>query len=174
MIGVGGGAGSDHPGKISGGDGIRGRAAKSLSGILAFNPALWQRQTAGTHCAVFTADSLEADGTGFHGYGTIKYRFNLSFWARRIISWVAISMDASIGSASFGALTVLVFVSSAMRSSSSNYDQKLTNCFKIDTVLQPRQLTCLLWNPLSIARIFSCSVFCTAAGVMEVAADAAT
>jgi hypothetical protein len=40
-----------------------------------------------------------------------------SLWARRIISWVAISMEASIESANFGAFTALVFVSSAIRGS---------------------------------------------------------
>ena len=89
MIGVGSRTAGNHADKVAGGNGVGGGAAQAFACIFTFNPALGKRQAAGPHGAVFTADALDADVTGFHLTARSKTVSIPSSWARAIISWVA-------------------------------------------------------------------------------------
>jgi hypothetical protein len=74
MIGVGGCAASDHTNEITRRNGVGCGAAQALAGVFALDAAFGQRQAAGAHGAVLTANTLDADGAGFHLLGTVEDR----------------------------------------------------------------------------------------------------
>ena len=59
VVGMGGGPAGDHADKVTGGNGVGRGTAKAFAVIFAFDAAFGQRQAAGAHGAVFTADALE-------------------------------------------------------------------------------------------------------------------
>ena len=76
---MGGSAAGDHPDKVTRGNRVGGGAAETLPLILPFNTALGKRETAWAHRAVFTANTLHSDITGFHVFSPVKNRFNAQF-----------------------------------------------------------------------------------------------
>ena len=69
-------AGCHHAGKVSSSNGIGGGTAQTFAGVFPLDAALGQGQAAGAHGAVFTADTLNADGAGFHLFGAVKNSVN--------------------------------------------------------------------------------------------------
>ena len=75
VIAMGSRSGSNHPGKVTGGNGLCGSSANTFAFFLIFRSflfALWQRYPARSHSAVFTATAFGPDRTGFHSIRSIK------------------------------------------------------------------------------------------------------
>ena len=65
-------AGCDHTNEVTGTYGVSRGTAKSLPGVLSLYPTLGERQAAWPHRTVFTANSLQTNSTGLHGYRPVK------------------------------------------------------------------------------------------------------
>jgi hypothetical protein len=62
--------------KFRGGDGVGRGAAEAFASILALDAAFGQGHAAGSHGAVFTADTLKTDGAGFHLLRPVEHRID--------------------------------------------------------------------------------------------------
>ena len=76
MVGMGGSPTRNHADEIARRNGVGGRAAQAFPFVFSLYAALGQRQAAGSHAAVFTANALGSDIAGLHVDRPIKYRFN--------------------------------------------------------------------------------------------------